>query len=48
MRPGEANWILWGLALQAGLCPTCRVVSLTVMTSIKNIVMLGCPRCHRD
>jgi len=49
MTLGEANWILWGLALQVGLCPNCRVALPMLRTYIKNTVMYGgCPRCNRD
>lgn len=52
MRLGEANWILWGLALQAGLCPTDRCMLAyaprTGYASVKGLIMQHCDRCHRD
>lgn len=49
MTLGEANWILWGLTLQVGLCPTCRVPLTMVHTAIKNVVMFEwCHRCNRE
>ena len=50
MRLGEANWILWGLALQAGLCPNDRV-PLNFWRGHLNsggLDFYRCDRCHRD
>ena len=47
MTMGEANWILWGLALQAGLCPTDRTV-LAPMRDGSKFIFQRCGRCHRD
>lgn len=50
MTLGEANWILWGLALQVGLCPLDRSVLVQSTFSYSNAEpsVQHCLRCHRD
>lgn len=49
MRRGEADWILWGLALQVGLCPLDRSqIDVTVPFDQWGAVRFHCWRCHRD
>lgn len=49
MTAREADWILWGLALQAGLCPRDRIpVDVTVPFDRWGWVTWHCWRCHRD
>jgi len=48
MTLGEANWILWGLALQVGLCPLHRLpLTVTAVESTGNVCQY-CDRCYRE
>ncbi len=50
MTPGEAYWILGGLALQAGLCPLDRAPlrDWRIHAHQGRLVMYHCPSCYRD
>jgi len=49
MRLGEANWILWGLALQVGLCPLDRApLAVKDVSRIWGTVNQYCDRCYRE
>jgi len=50
MRRGEADWILWGLDLQTGLCPLDRAALDFWPRPLrrKGMSMFHCQRCHRD
>ncbi len=49
MTLGEANWILWGLALQVGLCPTDRKpLTLMVNPESNGHEVHHCWHCYRN
>jgi hypothetical protein len=48
MTLGEANWILWGLSLQVGLCPLDRCLLTYAAHEGQWFTVQHCGKCHRD
>jgi len=48
MTLGEANWILWGGALQVGLCPLDLFTLTYAAHEGRGLTAQHCGRCHRD